>query len=323
VYYTIRAGEPTGLAPFQLPDTPFTREHLYDLVTTCGRDSDGKVTAEEKRQIKSAVDAVFGLPIHLRQFSRLLENIPNLGGNCLAERLGQWCHATDGRFAWALDNVGIGYIGITNEHIVGFDVSDFLKDGYEPTEPVLAHLFHLKKLMQRQGGLLTTIVEEFQVPVRYPTTAKVMLDVLNTGRKRDEWLVMVSLSPENAIKSDIFDAIRDLTPTKIFLPNPQAEFESYKRCGLTQKEFEKLRELDPTSRTFLIKQGHQSCFAKLDLYGMDDALAVLSGSTENVAILDTIIQEVGTDPEAWMPLFQERRAGKKQRAPKASMPAEG
>jgi len=323
VYYTIRAGEPTGFAPFQLPDTPFTREHLYDLVTTCGRDGDGKVTAEEKKQIKSAVDAVFGLPLHLRQFSRLLENIPNLGGNCLAERLGQWCHATDGRFAWALDNVGIGYVGVANEHIVGFDVSDFLKDGYEPTEPVLAHLFHLKKLMQRQGGLLTTIVEEFQVPVRYPTTAKVMLDVLNTGRKRDEWLVMLSLSPENAIKSDIFEAIRDLTPTKIFLPNPQAEFESYKRCGLTQKEFDKLRELDPTSRTFLIKQGHQSCFAKLDLYGMDDALAVLSGSTENVAILDAVIQEVGTDPEAWMPLFQQRRAGKKQRTPKASMPADG
>lgn len=320
VYYTVRAGEPTNLAPFQLPDTPFNREHLYDLVTICGRDNEGKVTAEEKKQIKVAVDAVFGLPVELRQFSRLLENIPNVGGNCLAERLGQWCYAANGRYAWALDNVGVGNLGITNEHVVGFDVSDFLKEGYEPTEPVLAYLFHLKKLMQRKGGLLATIIEEFHVPVRYPATARVIEDVLNTGRKRYEFLVMASLSPEKAIKSEIFEAIRDLTQTKIYLPNPQAEFESYKRCGLTQKEFDKLKELDPTSRTFLIKQGHQSCFAKLDLYGMDDAIAVLSGDTENVAIFDAVIQEVGTDPEVWMPLFQQRRAGKKQRARAVSMP---
>lgn len=313
VYFTIRAGEPTGLAPFQLPDTEENREFLYDLVTTCGRDNEGKVSAEEKGQIKSAVDAVLGLPVDLRQFSRLLENIPDVGGNCLAQRLGIWCHARDGRFAWALDNAGGGNIGITSERIVGFDVSDFLKVGYEPTEPVLAYLFHLKKLMQRKGGLLATIVEEFHVPARYPSTARMIFDALKTGRKRDEFLVLASQSPEDAINTDIFDAIRDQTPTKIFLANPHAEFESYKRCGLTQKEFDKLKDLDLASRTFLIKQGNQSCFAKLDLFGMDDAIAVLSGNTENVAVFNAVVEEVGTAPEVWMPLFQKRRKGKKQR----------
>ena len=314
VYFTIRAGRPTGLAPFLLPDTPENREFLYDLVTTCGRDNHGMVSAEEKAQIKAAVDAVFGLPVQHRQFSRLLENVPDTGGNCLAQRLGQWCHARGGRYAWALDNTGVSNLGITNERIVGFDVSDFLKDGYEPTEPVLAYLLYLKKLMQRKGGLMTTVVEEFQYPVRYPTTAKMMLDVLNTGRKKGEFLVMASLSPENAIKSDIFDAIRDLTPTKIFLPNPSAEYESYQRCGVTRTEFNKIKELELDSRVFLIKQGNQSCFAKLDLRGMDDIIAVLSGSSDNVAVLDAVIDEVGTDPEVWMPEFQKRRKGKKEPA---------
>jgi type IV secretion system protein VirB4 len=314
LYFTIRAGEPTGLAPFQLPDTPETREFLYELVTTCGRDSNGKVSATEQRQIKQAVDSVLGLPLEHRQFSRLLENIPDLGGDCLAERLGKWCHAKGGRFAWALDNAGSGNLEITYERIVGFDVSDFLKPGYEPTEPVLAYLFHLKKLMQRNGGLLATIVEEYHVPVRYPSTAQMVLDVLKTGRKRDEFIVLVSQSPEDAIKSDIFDAIRDLTPTKIYLPNPSAEFESYRRCNVTRKEFDKLKELELDSRTFLIKQGNQSCFAKLDLFGLDDAIAVLSGSTENVAIFNEVVEEVGTDPEAWMSLFQARRKGKKSAA---------
>jgi type IV secretion system protein VirB4 len=166
--------------------------------------------------------------------------------------------------------------------------------------------------MQRNGGLLATVVEEFHVPAMYPTTAGMMFDVLKTGRKRDEYLVMPSQSPEDAIKSPIFDAIRDLTITKIFLPNPSAEFESYQRCGLTRKEFAQLKDLEVDSRTFLIKQGNQSCFAKLDLYGMDNAISILSGNTENVAIFNDVVAEVGVDPEVWMPEFQRRRRGKRQ-----------
>jgi type IV secretion system protein VirB4 len=311
-YLPIRAGEPTGLSPFQLPDTPENREFLYELVTTCGRNEDGKVSAEEAKQIKAAVDAVVGLDLGLRQFSRLLENIPDVGGNCLAARLGRWCHAAGGRFAWALDNASGSNIGITAERIIGFDVSDFLKPGYEPTEPVLAYLLHLKRLMQRKGGLLATVVEEFHVPALYPTTAGMMFDVLKTGRKRDEFMIMPSQSPEDAIRSPIFDAIRDLTVTKIFLPNPAAEYESYQRCGLTRKEFEQLKDLDIDSRTFLVKQNNQSCFARLDLHGLDDEISILSGNTENVAIFNQVVAEVGAEPEAWMPEFQARRRGKRR-----------
>jgi type IV secretion system protein VirB4 len=139
-----------------------------------------------------------------------------------------------------------------------------------------------------------------------------MFDVLKTGRKRDEFMVMASQSPEDAINSPIFAAIRDQTPTKILLPNPSAEFSSYQRVGLTRKEFDKLKALDVESRTFLIKQGNQSCFAMLDLYGMDDEISVLSGNTENIAIFNEIVSEVGTDPDVWMPKFQAKRKGKKQ-----------
>lgn len=312
VYYSLKAGERTGLAPFQLPDTPKTRQFLYGLVKTCGQNDEGKVTAEEGNQLKAAVDAVLDLPVEHRRFSRLLENITDTGGNCLAQRLAKWCESRDGEFAWALDNVGSN-IGVVNERRVGFDVSDFLVDNYLPTEPILAYLFHLKSLMQEKGGLLTTAVAEFHIPAKYPSTAKMMFDVLKTGRKRDEHLVMDSQSPEDAIDSPIFAAIRDQTPTKIFLPNPSAEYASYKRCGLTVKEFEALKELALESRKFLIKQGNQSCFAMLDLYGMDDEISVLSGNTENVAVFNEVVAEFGTDPDVWMREFQARRKGKKQR----------
>lgn len=311
VYYSLKAGERTGLAPFQLPDTPANRQFLYGLVRTCAKDHNGKITDEEGNQIKIAVDAVMGLDIEYRRFSRLLESIPGEGGNTLPERLAKWCEAKDGEYAWALDNVADN-MGLIHEHKVGFDVSDFLHEGYEPTEPVLAYLFHLKGMMQKQGGLLATVIEEFYVPASYPSTQKMMFDVLKTGRKRDEFMVMASQSPEDAINSPIFAAIRDQTPTKILLPNPSAEFSSYQRVGLTHKEFVKLKALDVESRTFLIKQGNQSCFAMLDLYGMDDEISVLSGNTENIAIFNEIIAQVGMDPDVWMPEFQAKRKGKKQ-----------
>lgn len=313
VYYSLKAGESTGIAPFQWPDTPKTRQFLYGLVKTCGQNDQGKVTAEEGNDLKAAVDAVLDLPHEHRRFSRLLENITDTGGNCLAQRLAKWCASRDGEYAWALDNVGDN-IGVVSEMRVGFDVSDFLVDNYLPTEPLLACLFHLKSLMQEKGGLLTTVVSEFHIPAKYPTTFKMMFDVLKTGRKRDEHLVLDSQSPEDAIDSPIFAAIRDQTPTKIFLPNPSAEFTSYQRCGLTYKEFEALKDLSLDSRMFLIKQGNQSCFAKLDLYGMDDEISVLSGNTENVAIFNEIIAEHGTDPDVWLRIFQARRKGKRQKA---------
>ena len=47
--------------------------------------------------------------------------------------------------------------------------------------------------------------------------------------------------------------------------------------------------------------------AKLDLAGLDDEIAVLSGRTETVNLLKTIREEVGDDPADWLPIFHQRR----------------
>jgi type IV secretion system protein VirB4 len=56
-----------------------------------------------------------------------------------------------------------------------------------------------------------------------------------------------------------------------------------------------------------VKQGHDSVVVELDLSGLDDALAVLSGRAETTAVVDEIIAEVGSDPAVWLPLFHKRR----------------
>lgn len=324
LYYTLREGEPTGLAPLGLPDTKRNRAHLYDLVGACCHDENGKLSAEDKRQIKHAVDTVMALEqIEHKTFSRLLESIADTGEeNSLWVRLSQWCGATNGRFAWALDNVPNTLTNVADVRRIGFDVTDFLKKDYAATEPVLAHLLYLKEQMQRKGGLLATVIAEFWLPASYPTTQELMRKSLKTGRKADEFMILDSQSPEDAIQCPIFAEIRDLTATKIYLPNPDATREGYKLLNLTDREFDTLKRLSKESRTFLIKQSNQSAFATLDLGGMNDEIAVLSSSLDNVAIWEQCTREAHGDADLRMQLFQERRKGKRNRRAEAPLLAE-
>jgi type IV secretory pathway VirB4 component len=96
--------------------------------------------------------------------------------------------------------------------------------------------------------------------------------------------------------------------TEIYLPNPKADFNEYVNgFKVSEAEFDIIRNMGEESRMFLIKQGHQSMIGRLDLAGFDDELAILSGSVDNVELLDTITAEVGDDPNAWLPVFHERR----------------
>lgn len=314
-YITLADGVPTGLSPFELDDNPTNRQFLYDLVSMCGKDHLGRLTAQEKKDVVTAVDTVMALEEReQRIFSRLLESITNTGGDCLWLRLAEWCHAGGGRYAWVFDNPPQSMLDVTSQRRIGFDVTDFLKDYYVPSEPVFSYLLHLKKLMQREGELLCTIMEEFWMLLKFAMPARVMEKGLAAGRKAGEFLVLVTQQPEQAMNSTLFPLIVSQTATKIFLPDPEANYESYKRVNLTEKEFAELKKLSKAARTFLIKQSNQSAFATLDLYGFDDELAVLSGSIDNVRIMEKVIAEVGDDPDVWREPFLELVYEQKQKA---------
>ena len=311
-YFVLESGRPTGLNPFQLPDTPYNREFIYQLVGICGKNTEGTLSADEEKQIKQAVDTLFSLDFKNRTFSTLLESIPfSISDDSLRSRLGKWCATEGGRYAWCLDNP-------TNDfnpdefYRIGFDLTDILKDNYAPTEPVLAYLFHLRNLMMdrvaEQNGLMATVIEEFWWPLKFEATKELILKALKTDRKLGGWVVLTSQSPEDAIGSDIFPAIIQQTPTKVFLPNPDAKYEgSYELTGMSEKEFQELVKKSLDSRTFLVKQSRQSAFAKMDLYGFQDEMAVLSGSSSNTEILRQILEEKTYESaDEWYPIFKER-----------------
>ena len=78
-----------------------------------------------------------------------------------------------------------------------------------------------------------------------------------------------------------------------------------KKCNVTEGEFIKLKQLDKTSRTFLVKQSNTSCFAKLDLWGFDKHLPIISGTDADIFVCEQIRAEFGDDPNVWIPKLQQ------------------
>lgn len=291
-YFQLRIGESTGMNPFKLPPNEKNIDFLISLVEMC---AGGELTAEEELAVKEAVEVVLSLHDENRDFTHLIQNIhlPNL-----RSKLQKWTR--EGRFGWVFDNKENIY-NPADFTIIGFDLTEILRseeENYPPTQPLLAYILHLREMMMKNvatsdnKAYMATVIEEFWFATKYPRIAEEVKKILKSERKRYNFAILVSQSPADAIRSPIFEAIVEQTATKIFLPNPSAEYKgSYERCGITKTEFNRIIDLPEKSRQFLVKQGHQSAIAKLNLRGFDDELAVLSGTSTNVELLHEIMQE--------------------------------
>ena len=119
---------------------------------------------------------------------------------------------------------------------------------------------------------------------------------------------MFTQSPKQVVQPLIAFAIIEQTATKIFLPNPEADYDDYVNgFKVTAREFEIIKGLGEKSRKFLVKQGSGSVVAQLNLRGFDDELAVLSGNTATSLLAEKIVQERGSHPDNWLSEFHHQR----------------
>lgn len=310
-YFNLEIGVDSGINPFQWNNSPEQRDFLYQLVEVLA----GETTAEERSQIKLAVDTVMSFTnIGHRRLSHVYENIPDRGGNSLRERLAQWVYAANGRHAWALD-CPVNKFDPDQMFRVGFDATSILVQNNPVTEPLLSTLFRMKEILQRnlKGNPLITMVAEFWAPANYPTTADQIKKILKAGRLKGEICLLSSQSPESALNCLIVDDIIQQTPTKNLLPNVDANWESYEKLGVSKKDFEELTLLSKESRKFIIKQGKNSAIASIDLSGFDEFMPIISSSDRSISQVDELIQSLGTDdPDVWLPAFRKQVKDKLQ-----------
>ena len=316
-YLALESGQLTGFNPLQCESSEANVQYLVELLRLLA----GKLhyTAGEEEDMLHAVRAMLDTPLHLRTISNLQKSLPNMGDDSIYARLRKWTRA--GALGWVFDNPQ-DTIDLSLASIIGFDYTDII-DNAEVRTPVIHYLLHrLEGLID--GRPLMYVMDEFWKILDGEGGLKEFArNKQKTIRKQNGLGIFATQSPEDALRSDIAAALIEQTATLILLPNPNADRKDYiDGLKLTESEFKVITSLDERSRCFLVKQGHASAVCQLDLRDMHDELAVISASTDNIAVLHEVLQELGArnsmgatpGPEDWLPLFQARRKGARKRA---------
>lgn len=306
-YLPLKNGVRTGFNPLKLPVTPHHIEFLKDWLRTLVRPAGGRpLTVREQSDLDQALHGTLALDRDARRLSRLIEFLDATDPEGIYARLARWCEVTQGDYAWIFDNVEDSIVSrLSACSTIGFDVTDFL--GHEIARPpVTLYLFHLIRQLL-DGRRLVCWMDEFWRLLADPAFESFAKDGPKTWRKLNGVMCLATQSASDVLDSSISRTIVEQTPTKVFFPNSDANFQEYTEgFGLTEREFKLIKEqLEPGSRMFLVKQGHYSVVCQLDLKGFDAELAVISGRASAVERMHRLIAEYGPDPRLWLPPFSQ------------------
>ncbi|MBK7615607.1 MAG: VirB4 family type IV secretion/conjugal transfer ATPase [Burkholderiales bacterium] len=310
-YLALEAGKPTGINPLQRQPTPARLQFWEQLVRTCLATPAMPLLPADERAIAEAVRAVAMMPAGLRRFSTVRQNLPKAGENSLYERLGRWCQG--GALGWVFDQADDQLGDLQDAGVIAFDTTEFL-DLPEVRTPVMLVLLQLMEELVN-GERLIYVISEFWKALDHEIFSDFAKQKQKTIRKQNGLGIFDTQSPSDVLRHPIGRTMVEQSVTKIFLANPEAVAEEYTEgFGLSQAEFEIVRSLGAQGgRKFLVKQGHASAICELDLAGLEDFVTVLSATTDNVALLDSVRERHGDDPFQWLPVLLQEVQDRKSR----------
>jgi type IV secretion system protein VirB4 len=312
-YLALENGKPTGFNPFHCERTEANVQFLADLVKVLAGKS--VYSSREEEDIFRAVENMLDTPVHLRNMTNFQKSLPNLGDDGLFIRMRKWTAGNS--LGWVFDNP-VDTIDLERANIIGFDYTDII-DNPEVRAPLINYLLHRLEALIDGRPLIYVMDEFWKILDGKGGLKEFAKNKQKTIRKQNGLGIFATQSPEDALASDISAALVEQTATMILLPNPNASREDYiNGLKLTEAEYQVVVSLDERSRCFLVKQGHASAVCQLNLRGMDDALAVISASTDNIEIMHRVLRECAAvegmpvdalRPEQWLELFYESRKG--------------
>ncbi|MCF5949961.1 VirB4 family type IV secretion/conjugal transfer ATPase, partial [Xanthomonas perforans] len=316
-YLALENGSPTGFNPFQCERNEANTQFLAELIKVLG--GKAEYSAREEEDIYRAVEGMLDTPMHLRSMSNFRKSLPNMGDDGLYARLRRWTAGNS--LGWVFDNP-VDTIDLTRASIIGFDYTDVI-DNAEVRVPVINYLLHRLEALIDGRPLIYVMDEFWKILDGKGGLKEFAKNKQKTIRKQNGLGIFATQSPEDALASDIAAALIEQTATMILLPNPNASRDDYMEgLKLTDAEYQVVVSLDERSRCFLVKQGHASAVCQLNLRGMDDALSVISSSTDNIEIMHQILAgkagKLGVTvdqltPEQWLADFYANRKGSGKR----------
>lgn len=312
-YLALENGQPTGFNPFQCESNKANVQFLGELIKVLVGKS--VYSSREEEDIFRAVENILDSPMHLRTMTNFQKSLPNMGDDGLFIRMRKWTSGNS--LGWVFDNP-VDTIDLEKANIIGFDYTELI-DNAEVRVPVINYLLHKLEALIDGRPLIYVMDEFWKILDGKGGLKEFAKNKQKTIRKQNGLGIFATQSPEDALASDIAAALIEQTATMILLPNPNASREDYVGgLKLTEAEYQVVVSLDERSRCFLVKQGHASAVCQLNLRGMDDALAVISASTDNIEIMHEVLAQraaaegVNVDdlrPEQWLGDFYQNRKG--------------
>lgn len=213
-----------------------------------------------------------------------------------------------GEHGWLFDN-DADELDLNQHDVFGFDLTDFIvgpgqKAPVARTPLLMYLLYRVRSSIDGTRRVIQTF-DEFAQYLDDPTITLEVKRGLKTDRKKDCIYVFATQEANDALDSAIGKTITQACVTKVMLYNPEATPSDYlEYLKLTPAELDAMLSIPEDSRQFLVKQGNQSAVAVMDLSGMDDEIAILSGTPDNAERLDQVMKRLGSeDPDAWLPAY--------------------
>ena len=308
-YLTVENGQPTGFNPFHALEPNEDNLQFLESFVRLLLEQDGQtISTSEDLSISHAVRAVMNMPREYRRLETLRQNMTEgltreEKENSIVKRLAKWCEG--GALAWVFDN-DIDVLDFEKYTNFGIDGTAFLDNALIRTPISYYLLYRMEQIID--GRRFAFCMDEFWKWLLDGAFSGFAYDKQKTIRKQNGLGIYATQSPSDVIESPIAKAVIEQSATMVFLPNPKADRKDYiEGFKITETEFEIIRGMAEDSRMFLVKQGHRSTVCRLDLGGFNEELVVLSGSTDNLELMEQARMEAGEEPENWLPLFFEKR----------------
>ena len=308
-YLKLETGRPTGFNPFQMENTPQNLQFIESLIKRCiTLENPTPLTVKDENELTMGIRGVMELDSRNRRVGTLQQFLQNTGDNCVRNRLQKW--TGNGALGWVLDNE-TDVLDLSTHSLYGFDGTSFLDKPIERTPISMYLLYRMEQMID--GTPFQYYMDEYWKWLEDDYFAEFSFNKQKTIRKQNGMGVFATQSPSDVLKSPVSRGIIEQCATEIYLPNPKADRREYMDgFKVSAAEYNLISTLGEDSRMMVIKHAGKSAITMLNLAGWDEELSYLSGSLDNLEILDEVMEEVGEDPKVWSPIFQQRRLARKR-----------
>src|SRR6266478_4287272 len=210
-----------------------------------------RVWAQEWLEVLLALQGVRATPVQRKALYRALELLAASPSRTLTDLVNtlQDHQLRDGLNHYTLAG-GLGGLLDAKDDSLGagpfqvFEIGHLMNLGDKNLVPILLYLFHRVEQRLREERPSLLIIEEAWITALNSVFGQKVEEWLRTLRKKNTAVVFVSQSLADVVGSTRRDIILESCPTRIFLPNPEAESEQVRRLyqgiGLNRRQIQML-----------------------------------------------------------------------------------